>query len=95
MPEFIVQQDYIATGLQGGRLASVWVAGINRYGWPACVGILMQAMVGFRNVAVHDYRKLSMVILRSILDERLGDFRQFSRQLIAWASGNSGKTCDA
>jgi len=55
----------------------------------------MQAMVGFRNVAVHDYRKLSMVILRSILDERLGDFRQFSRQLIAWASGNSGKTCDA
>jgi len=46
----------------------------------------MQAMVGFRNVAVHDYRKLSMVILRSILDERLGDFRQFSRQLIAWAS---------
>jgi len=45
----------------------------------------MQAMVGFRNVAVHDYRKLSMGILRSILDER-EDFRQFSGQLITWAS---------
>jgi uncharacterized protein YutE (UPF0331/DUF86 family) len=49
----------------------------------------MQAMVGFRNVAVHDYRKLSMVILRSILDERLGDFQQFSRKLIAWASADT------
>jgi len=46
----------------------------------------MQAMVGFRNVAVHDYRKLSMIILRSILDERLEDFRQFAAHLIAWAS---------
>jgi len=49
----------------------------------------MQAMVGFRNVAVHDYRKLSMVILRSILDERLGDFRQFSGKLVAWASAGA------
>ena len=46
----------------------------------------MRAMVGFRNVAVHDYRKLSMVILRSILDERLEDFQQFAAHLIAWAS---------
>jgi len=46
----------------------------------------MQAMVGFRNVAVHDYRKLSMAILRSILDERLGDFRQFAARLVALAS---------
>lgn len=46
----------------------------------------MQAMVGFRNVAVHDYRKLSMAILRSILDERLEDFRQFAMHLIKWAA---------
>jgi len=45
----------------------------------------MQAMVGFRNVAVHDYRKLNMAILRAILDDRLEDFRQFSRQLVIWA----------
>lgn len=51
----------------------------------------MQAMVGFRNIAVHDYRKLSMAILRSILHERLDDFRQLARHLVTWASGNAGK----
>jgi len=37
----------------------------------------MQAMVGFRNIAVHDYRKLNIDILRSILNERLDDFRDY------------------
>jgi len=46
----------------------------------------MQSMVGFRNVAVHDYRKLNMEVLRSILDSRLNDFREFSRCLIMWSS---------
>lgn len=45
----------------------------------------MQKMVGFRNVAVHDYRKLSLQILRSILDGRLGDFREFVRVVISMA----------
>nr|WP_240637245.1 DUF86 domain-containing protein [Meiothermus hypogaeus] len=31
-------------------------------------------MVGFRNVAVHDYQALSLPILKTILEERLGDF---------------------
>ncbi|NOX92197.1 MAG: DUF86 domain-containing protein, partial [Gammaproteobacteria bacterium] len=35
----------------------------------------MQAMVGFRNVAVHDYQKLNLAIVRAILGERLDDFR--------------------
>jgi len=37
---------------------------------------------GFRNIAVHDYRKLNLDILRSILDERLDDFRDYCRCLI-------------
>ena len=45
----------------------------------------MQKMVGFRNVAVHDYRKLSLQVLRSILDSRLGDFRDFVRVVISMA----------
>lgn len=45
----------------------------------------MQKMVGFRNIAVHDYRKLSLEILRSILDTRLGDFRDFVRTVISMA----------
>lgn len=42
----------------------------------------MRAMVGFRNIAVHQYRELSMPVLRAVLDERLGDFTAFTRVLI-------------
>ncbi len=42
----------------------------------------MQAMVGFRNVAVHDCQALSLPILRQILEERLPDFLEFSATLL-------------
>jgi uncharacterized protein YutE (UPF0331/DUF86 family) len=45
----------------------------------------LQKMVGFRNIAVRDYRKLSLEILRSILDTRLGDFRDFVKTVIGLA----------
>lgn len=45
----------------------------------------MQKMVGFRNVAVHDYRKLSLDIVRSILSHRLGDFRDYVRTILSVA----------
>jgi len=38
--------------------------------------------VGFRNIAIHDYRKLNLDILRSILDECPDDFRDCCRCLI-------------
>jgi uncharacterized protein YutE (UPF0331/DUF86 family) len=38
----------------------------------------MQKMVGSRNIAVPDCRKLSLEILRSILDTRLDDFSAFA-----------------
>ena len=37
----------------------------------------LQAMVGFRNIAVHDYQQLDLVILKSILEHRLGDLDEF------------------
>jgi len=37
----------------------------------------MQAMVGFRNIAVREYQKLSLAIVRSILTNHLTDFREF------------------
>ncbi|HEX7338813.1 MAG TPA: DUF86 domain-containing protein [Rhodanobacteraceae bacterium] len=42
----------------------------------------MRAMVGFRNIAVHQYQRLSLPILRAILDEHLEDFTAFTRSLI-------------
>ncbi|MCC5887788.1 MAG: DUF86 domain-containing protein [Gammaproteobacteria bacterium] len=42
----------------------------------------LKAMVGFRNVAIDDYQALSLDILRSILEQRLDDFRTFTRILL-------------
>lgn len=53
---------------------------------PAELSQRMKAMVGFRNIAIHDYQKLDMDILRSILDGRLDDFRTFTRTLLTTRS---------
>ncbi|MBM3274537.1 MAG: DUF86 domain-containing protein [Candidatus Sericytochromatia bacterium] len=42
----------------------------------------LQAMVGFRNIAIHDYTKLSLAILRAILDRNLADLAAFARLLV-------------
>jgi uncharacterized protein YutE (UPF0331/DUF86 family) len=42
----------------------------------------LKAMVGFRNIAVHDYRKLNMEIIKSILETRLDDFHTFGETLL-------------
>jgi uncharacterized protein YutE (UPF0331/DUF86 family) len=39
----------------------------------------LKKMVGFRNVAVHDYQKLNLDIVRRILLEHLDDFLAFTR----------------
>ena len=46
----------------------------------------MQAMVGFRNIAVHNYQKISLPILRSILGHHLPDFEDFARNIIKLAT---------
>lgn len=42
----------------------------------------LKAMVGFRNVAVHDYRKLNLEVVRHILASRLEDFTVFGALLL-------------
>jgi len=43
----------------------------------------MRRMVGFRNIAVHEYRKLDPLIVRTVVEHRLGDFLAFCRELSA------------
>ena len=38
-------------------------------------------MVGFRNIAVHEYRRLDPAIVRTVVAERLGDFEALCREL--------------
>jgi uncharacterized protein YutE (UPF0331/DUF86 family) len=44
-------------------------------------------MVGFRNIAVHDYRKLDLDIVRSIVETDLGVFRAWVARAIAVSQG--------
>ncbi len=38
---------------------------------------ILKNMIGFRNIAVHNYQKLDLVILRKVIDNNLKDFEQF------------------
>lgn len=42
----------------------------------------LQKMVGFRNIAVHDYQELDVNILRNLIEHRLGDLLDFSKILV-------------
>ena len=42
----------------------------------------LKRMVGFRNVAVRDYRKLDLQIVQKIVTEHLDDFLEFTRTLL-------------
>jgi uncharacterized protein YutE (UPF0331/DUF86 family) len=46
----------------------------------------LRAMVGFRNVAVHDYRRLDWQIVQGIVAERLSDLLAFARLGVARAA---------
>jgi uncharacterized protein YutE (UPF0331/DUF86 family) len=39
-------------------------------------------MVGFRNIAVHDYQTLELDILVAILDKHIDDFKQFTKIIL-------------
>jgi uncharacterized protein YutE (UPF0331/DUF86 family) len=42
----------------------------------------MQRMVGFRNIAVHDYQKLLLPILLSVVTTHLDDFLRFTAAIL-------------
>ena len=41
----------------------------------------MQGMVGFRNIAVHDYQNLNIEIVVAIVEKHLGDFETFVKEI--------------
>ena len=42
----------------------------------------MRRIVGFRNIAVHEYRRLDPAIVRTVVAGRLGDFEALCRELL-------------
>lgn len=50
---------------------------------PTPVAERMRRMVGFRNVAVHEYRRLDPAVVRTVVAHRLGDFEALCRALVS------------
>jgi uncharacterized protein YutE (UPF0331/DUF86 family) len=48
------------------------------------LGQKMKAMVGFRNIAVHDYQEVNLVILQKILEDHLIDFMKFTKTVLLY-----------
>ena len=42
----------------------------------------MRRMVGFRNVAIHEYRPLDPAVVRTVVEHCLGDFESLCRELV-------------
>jgi len=49
---------------------------------PNNLGEKLQAMVGFRNIAVHEYRSIDTDILKGIVNERLVDLESFYKTVL-------------
>ena len=49
---------------------------------PADLATRMQRMVGFRNVAVHEYTRLNLDVVHAIITKQLEDFRTFSSTIV-------------
>jgi uncharacterized protein YutE (UPF0331/DUF86 family) len=46
------------------------------------LGQKMKAMVGFRDIAVHDYQEINLVILQKIVEIYLLDFMEFTKTIL-------------
>ncbi|MBN4066806.1 DUF86 domain-containing protein [Simkania negevensis] len=42
----------------------------------------LQKMVGFRNIAVHDYQKMNLTIVHGVIKNKLRYFQEFCRQIM-------------
>ncbi|MFC0476151.1 DUF86 domain-containing protein [Robertmurraya beringensis] len=51
---------------------------------PSSLSNKMKAMVGFRNIAVHDYQEINLEILQKILENHLVDFLQFTKTILIY-----------
>ena len=67
-------RDVFALLARAGRIESALAEGLQR-------------MVGFRNIAVHDYQSLQLPITVAIIEKHLDEFLQYSKTLLQHDAG--------
>lgn len=56
---------------------------LSQSGWiDAALADALKRMVGFRNIAVHDYKSLQLPITVAIIEQHLDEFLQFTERLL-------------
>ncbi len=58
---------------------------------PKSLSLKMQAMVGFRNIAVHEYSALNIEVVRSIIEDHLDDFSEYISHILKAPDDAQGK----
>jgi uncharacterized protein YutE (UPF0331/DUF86 family) len=48
----------------------------------------MSGIIGFRNIAIHEYQTLNLDILKHIIERELDDFIEFTKQIISFLKTN-------
>jgi len=46
----------------------------------------LKAMVGFRNIVVHDYQAVNLEIVQKIIENHLHDYQEFIKQVLSYDS---------
>ncbi|RFU69618.1 DUF86 domain-containing protein [Bacillus sp. V59.32b] len=44
----------------------------------------LKSMVGFRNIALHNYQAVNLDILQQIVEKHLGDFTDYTKQILTF-----------
>lgn len=85
MGQYLIRRERLGVP-QSSRDVFALVAGA---GWiDAALVKPLQNMVGFRNIAVHDYQTLQLPIVVAVITQHLADFTEYSRQLLLRDAGD-------
>lgn len=79
MGQHIIRRDKLGVA-QSSRDVFDLLANAGRI--DAALATSMQKMVGFRNIAVHDYKKLLLQITEMVITQHLDEFLQYSTALL-------------
>lgn len=48
------------------------------------LAVTLKGMVGFRNLAVHDYQSINLKIVQKIIEQHLGDLQEFAQVMLEY-----------
>lgn len=84
MGQYLIRRERLGVPQSSRDVFALLASG----GWldPALVKPL-QNMVGFRNIAVHNYQTLQLPIVVAVITQHLDDFTEYSRQLLLRNAG--------